>query len=107
MKAIARLALVVCLCAGSLSASAPTPQPVSEGEEVARVEGLTGRYGGHIVVGQRSEPKTLNPVAGTDALSPEAVGPLHADLIEINRKAQKTEPRLAKSGKMTHDTRTL
>ena len=107
MKAIARLALVVCLCAGSLSASAPTPQPVSEGEEVARVEGLTGRYGGHIVVGQRSEPKTLNPVTATDAVSREVFERLHADLIEINRKSQKTEPALAKSWKMSPDGRTF
>jgi len=67
MKAIARLALVVCLCAVVSQASAPTPQPVNQGEELARVEGLMGRYGGHIVIGQRSEPKTLNPVTATDA----------------------------------------
>src|SRR5258708_6506322 len=107
MKAIARLALVVCLCAGSLSASAPAPHPVSEGEEVAGVEGLRGSYGGHIVVGQRSEPKTLNPVTATDAVSREVFERLHADLIEINRASQKTEPALAKSWKMSPDGRTF
>lgn len=107
MKAIARLALVVCLCAATLVASAPAPQPVNQGEELARVEGLTGRYGGHIVVGQRSEPKTLNPVTATDAISREVIGRLNADLIEINRASQTTESALAKSWKMSPDGRTF
>jgi peptide/nickel transport system substrate-binding protein len=107
MKAIARLALVVCLCAAVSAASAPTPQPVNQGEELARVDGATGRYGGHLVVGQRSEPKTLNPVTATDAVSREVFERLHADLIEINRSTQKTEPALAKSWKMSPDGRTF
>ncbi|MBZ5656296.1 MAG: ABC transporter substrate-binding protein [Acidobacteriia bacterium] len=107
MKAIARLALVVCLCVAPCVASAPPPQAVNQGEELARVEGLTGRYGGHIVVGQRSEPKTLNPVTATDAISREVFERLHADLIEINRASQKTEPALAKSWKMSPDGRTF
>jgi len=88
-------------------ASAPTPQPVNQGEELARVEGLMGRYGGHIVIGQRSEPKTLNPVTATDAVSREVFERLHADLIAINRATQKTEPALAKSWKMSPDGRTF
>src|SRR6266550_3260715 len=107
MKAIARLALVVCLCAAMSMASAPAPQPVSQGEELARIEGLSGRYGGHIVVGQRSEPKTLNPVTATDAVSREVFERLHADLIAINRSTQKTEPALAKSWKISPDGRTF
>jgi peptide/nickel transport system substrate-binding protein len=107
MKAIARLTLVVCLCAAVSLASAPAPQPVSQGEELARVEGATGRYGGHLVVGQRSEPKTLNPVTATDAVSREVFERLNADLIEINRATQKTEPALAKSWKMSADGRTF
>ena len=107
MKAIARLALVVCLCAAVSAASAPTPQPVNQGEELARVDGATGRYGGHLIVGQRSEPKTLNPVTATDAVSREVFERLHADLIEINRSTQKTEPALAKSWKMSPDGRTF
>src|ERR1700737_4656300 len=107
MKAIARLALVVCLCAATSLAGAPAPQPINEGEELARVEGLTGRCGGHLVVGQRSEPKTLNPVTATDAISREVIGRLHADLIEINRASQQTAPALAKSRKMSPDGRTF
>jgi len=107
MKAIARLALVVCLCAAMSMASAPTPQPINQGEELARIEGATGRYGGRLVVGQRSEPKTLNPVTATDAVSREVFERLHADLIGINRATQKTDPALAKSWKMSPDGRTF
>ena len=107
MKAIARLALVVCLCAAMSMASAPTSQPINQGEELARIEGATGRYGGHLVVGQRSEPKTLNPVTATDAVSREVFERLHGDLIEINRATQKTEPALAKSWKMSPDGHTF
>ena len=107
MKAIARLALVVCLCAAMSRASAPTPQPINQSEELARIEGATGRYGGRLVVGQRSEPKTLNPVTATDAVSREVFERLHADLIGINRATQKTEPALAKSWKMSPDGRTF
>jgi peptide/nickel transport system substrate-binding protein len=107
MKAIARLTLVVCLCAAMSAASPPAPQPVNQGEEVARIEGATGRYGGRLVVGQRSEPKTLNPVTAMDAVSREVFERLHADLIGINRATQKTEPALAKSWKMSPDGRTF
>jgi len=74
---------------------------------MARVEGPTGRYGGHIVVGQRSEPKTLNPATATDAISREVLGRLHADLIEINRASQKTEAALAKSWTISPDGATF
>ncbi len=107
MKALARLSLVVCLGSAMSMASAPAPQPLNQSEELARVEGVTGRYGGHLVVGQRSEPKTLNPVTMTDAISREVVERLNADLIEINRASQKTEPALAKSWKMSSDGRTF
>jgi peptide/nickel transport system substrate-binding protein len=107
MKALARLSLVMCLGSAMSVASAPAPQPLNQGEELARVEGVTGRYGGHLVVGQRSEPKTLNPVTMTDAISREVVERLNADLIEINRATQKTEPALAKSWKMSTDGRTF
>jgi peptide/nickel transport system substrate-binding protein len=107
MRAIARLALIVCFYATTAMASASVPQPVNQGEELARVDGLSGRYGGHIVVGQRSEPKTLNPVTATDAISREVFERLHADLIEINRASQKTEPALAKSWKTSPDGRTF
>lgn len=105
MKVLARLTLGVCLCAAMLWAAAPAPQPLSGSEELARVENVTGRYGGRIIVGQRAEPKTLNPATATDAISREVIGRLHADLIEINRSTQKTEPALAKSWTVSRDGR--
>jgi peptide/nickel transport system substrate-binding protein len=57
------------------------------------------------VVGERSEPKTLNPVTATDAVSREVIGRLMADLIDINRVTQQTEPGLAKSWKISRDGR--
>src|ERR1700756_1667953 len=106
MKLIARLTLVVCLLAANCRAGSPAANPAHPSEELERVE-TTGRYGGHLVVGQRSEPKTLNPVTATDAVSREVFERLHADLIGINRATQKTEPALAKSWKMSPDGRTF
>ena len=52
-----------------------------------------------LTIGGRAEPKTLNPVIATDAVSREVIGRMMADLIEINRASQQTEPALAKSWK--------
>lgn len=106
MNTIARLSLGVCLYVSASWASVP-PQPIDHSEELARVDGPPGRYGGHLVVGQRSEPKTLNPVTATDAVSREVFERLHADLIEINRASQQIEPALAKSWKLSPDGRTF
>ena len=105
MKVLARLTLVVCLLAGlCLAGGAPVPDSPNANEEVERVA-TTGRYGGSLIVGQRSEPKTLNPVTATDAVSREVIGRLMADLISINRASQLTEPALAKSWKISQDGR--
>jgi peptide/nickel transport system substrate-binding protein len=69
--------------------------------------GVSGHYGGHLTIGQRAEPKTLNPVTATDAVSREVIGRLMADLIDINRSSQQTEPALAKSWKISPDGRTF
>jgi peptide/nickel transport system substrate-binding protein len=102
MKLI-RLALHVCLLAGACFAAAPAPEAAKPGEELSRMADVTGHYGGHLTVGQRSEPKTLNPVTATDAVSREVIGRLMGDLIEINRSTQLTEPALAKSWKISAD----
>src|SRR5713226_5937066 len=107
MKVIARLALVVCLLAARCVTGTPAPEPPNPREELQHVEGEVGRYGGHLIVGQRSEPKTLNPVTATDAVSREVIGRLMADLISINRASQQTEPALARSWKMSPDGRTF
>jgi peptide/nickel transport system substrate-binding protein len=105
MKAIARLALIVCLFAVASVASGPAPAPIGSSEDIQRVNDQVGRYGGRLVVGQRSEPKTLNPVTATDAISREVIGRCNADLISINRLSQKTEPGLAESWKISPDGR--
>jgi peptide/nickel transport system substrate-binding protein len=108
MKVMVRLALLrVCLLAGACFAAAPAPEAAQPGEELARLTEVSGRYGGHLTIGQRSEPKTLNPVTATDSVSREVIGCLMGDLIEINRSSQQTEPGLAKSWKVSPDGRTF
>src|SRR3984893_3191966 len=107
MKVIARLTLHVCLLAGACFAAAPIPEAANPGEELARMAGVSGHYGGHLTIGQRAEPRTLNPVTATDAVSREVIGRLMGDLIEINRSSQQTEPALAKSWKISPDGRTF
>ena len=106
MKAITRLTLLVCLLAGVCRA-AVSPDKPQPGEELARSSETTGHYGGHLTIGGRAEPKTLNPVMATDAVSREVTGRLMADLIDINRATQQTEPALAKSWKISPDGRTF
>lgn len=81
------------------------PQPLQRGEELQTTGNEIGRYGGTLVVAQRSEPKTLNPVTAADVPSREVVGRLMADLIHINRASQQTEPSLAKSWTVSKDGR--
>ena len=112
MNRIARLSLLVCLlaavcAAGPSFAEVPTPETIGKNEELQRMADVSGHYGGRLTVGQRAEPKTLNPVIATDAISREVIGRLSADLIEINRVTQKTEPALAKSWKASADGRTF
>jgi peptide/nickel transport system substrate-binding protein len=105
MKSVARLTLHVCLLAGTCFASAPAPDAAKPGEELARMADVSGHYGGHLTIGERAEPKTLNPVTATDVISREVIGRLMGDLIEINRSTQQTEPALAKSWKISPDGR--
>jgi peptide/nickel transport system substrate-binding protein len=106
MKPSARLALVVCLLAFAGMSHAISGETPTAAEEVERLD-VTGEYGGRLVIGQRAEPKTLNPVTATDAASREVIGRINADLIEINRASQQTEPGLAKSWKISPDGRTF
>jgi peptide/nickel transport system substrate-binding protein len=107
MKVIAGLTLHVCLFAAACFAAAPAPEAANPGEELARLADVSGHYGGYLTIGQRSEPKTLNPVTATDAVSREVIGRLMGDLVEINRSTQQTEPSLAKSWKISPDGRTF
>jgi peptide/nickel transport system substrate-binding protein len=73
------------------------------GEEVQVVDTSPGNTGGSLVVGLRSEPKTLNPVVSNDASSREVIAQTTADLIHINRSSQQPEPALARSWKVSSD----
>ena len=97
------LATLLLACGTSFASS--VPQPAQRGEEVLVSDNAVGRYGGSLVVAQRSEPKTLNPVTAADAPSREVIGRLTADLIHINRASQQTEPALAKSWTISKDGR--
>lgn len=74
-------------------------------EDLLMVPGLSGHPGGRLVFGQRSEPKTLNPLIAIDAPSKEVIGQLMADLVHINRKTLKTEPSLARTFRISPDGR--
>jgi peptide/nickel transport system substrate-binding protein len=64
-----------------------------------------GRSGGSLVVSQRAEPRTFNPVVAADNPSREVIGRLHASLIRINRATHETEPDLAESWTVADDDR--
>ncbi len=103
MKAIARLALFVWLLVDVCVAA--TPEKPNPREELFRAEQVSGHYGGNLSIGGRAEPKTFNPVIATDAVSRDITGRTMADLIDINRSSQQTEPALAKSWKISPDGR--
>ena len=55
----------------------------------------TGIRGGRLVIAQKSEPKTLNPLLSRDAPSREVLGRLSSDLMSVDRQTQKVELVLA------------
>jgi peptide/nickel transport system substrate-binding protein len=64
-----------------------------------------GKRGGRLVISQRAEPKTINPLVAIDGSSREIIALITADLIHINRSSQKTEPALASSWTASPDGR--
>ena len=76
---------------------------VAPSEELMVTDNPQGRIGGRIVVGLRSEPKTLNPALAADDTSRDVIRCMTADLIHINRETLKTEPALAKSWTVSRD----
>jgi peptide/nickel transport system substrate-binding protein len=62
-----------------------------------------GREGGSLVVAQRAQPKTFNPVTALDNPSREVLRRTTGDLISINRETQRTEPGLAESWTVSKD----
>ena len=92
--------LVVFLCFSSALALA-----ASGAEEFLVTKSQPGTPGGKLVVAERSEPKTLNPVTALDGPSRDVIRRMTADLIRINRNTQRTEPALAKSWTTSADKR--
>jgi len=78
------------------------PQALA-GEDLMVTENPLGRSGGRIVIGLRSEPKTLNPVLAADDTSRDVIRCMTADLIHISRETLKTESALAKSWNVSRD----
>jgi peptide/nickel transport system substrate-binding protein len=87
------------VCATAASAAAPAAEDLL----ISRSE--VGRFGEQLVINQRAEPKTLNPVAVVDSVSREIMQFTIADLIHINRQTQRTEPALAKAWTVSSDGR--
>jgi peptide/nickel transport system substrate-binding protein len=94
------LAFVALLC-GREAASACGI--ANAAEELLVTDNAIGKPGGSLMVGLRSEPKTLNPVISNDASSRQVLSQLTADLIHINRSSQQSEPALASSWKASAD----
>jgi peptide/nickel transport system substrate-binding protein len=97
-----RLVVWLILFAAVSGASRPAPPAV---EELLGSRSAVGPYGGQLVVSQRTEPKTLNPVTALDSVSRDVLRCTIADLIHINRETQRTEPALAKTWTMSADGR--
>ena len=99
-----RIALLWLLLSSS-QVLAQTASSHSSTEELLTTANQVGRYGGRLVVSQKSEPKTLNPVVALDRPSRAVLQVMNADLIHINRDTQRTEPALAQSWTATRDGR--
>lgn len=97
--AIEKLALILLIVAACTAWALP------EDEELLRTNAEVGRRGGRLVVSQRAEPKTLNPVTAVDSASRDVIRRLSADLIHINRQSFQTEAALVKSWTATRDGR--
>ena len=59
--------------------------------------------GGALTIAAGAEPKTLNPLVAADQPSRDAIYPLSADLIHLNRSTLACEPALAKSWRASRD----
>ena len=53
------------------------------------------RPGGALTIAAGAEPKTLNPLVAADQPSRDAIYPLSADLVHLNRGTLASEPALA------------
>jgi peptide/nickel transport system substrate-binding protein len=95
-------AMIVLLAVGAAAQTAKPPLPR---EELSISSAEVGRYGGRLVVSERAEPKTLNPVTAVDRPSRDILFRMHADLVHIDRATQRTEAALAKTWSVSKDGR--
>src|SRR5271166_2080304 len=102
MIACLRYGVFLALCVQTVCVFASSP---SSAEEFLVTKSEAGRPGGKLIVAERSEPKTLNPVTALDGPSRDVIRRMTADLIRINRSTQMTEPALATSWKASPDKR--
>jgi peptide/nickel transport system substrate-binding protein len=86
------LIMVLC-CLAAATAQKPAGH---DSADYLVTTGEIGRAGGRLVVAQRAEPKTLNPITALDNPSRDVIRCTTADLVHINRQTHKTEPALAK-----------
>ena len=107
MRKLALLIFAAIVGDAAYASSVPAPERIQKGEELQISSADVGQYGGTLVVGQRAEPKTLNPVTATDGPAREVIGRMMADLVHINRVTQQTEPALASSWKLSKDGRSF
>ena len=103
--ALAVSAMLSVLCNVVCASDTPSPQAVQKAEQVQIASQPPGTPGGTLMIAQRAEPKTLNPVVAFDAPSRDVLGQIMGDLIHINRVTQKTEPALASSWTISPDGR--
>ncbi|HEY2934590.1 MAG TPA: ABC transporter substrate-binding protein [Acidobacteriota bacterium] len=99
--------LALCLLAAAV-ATVPSggSQPARPGREELLVSKTpAGNQGGRLIVSQRGEPKTLNPVLALDLPSREVIYRLMGDLVHIDRSTLQTQPALATSWAVSPDLR--
>ena len=97
-----RLRRSLLLCAAALLPLLAGMQAIAQ-EDLLRTTSEPGIRGGKLVIAQRSEPRTFNPIVAIDQNSYGVNARLQSDLIHINRATQKTEPALAKSWTVSKD----
>ena len=88
----------------SLSASSFATQRAPASDKFVSSADI-GQPGGQLVVVQRTEPRTLNPITAVDSPSRDVIRRTTADLIHVNRETQQLEPALAKSWTASPDGR--
>jgi peptide/nickel transport system substrate-binding protein len=106
-RVLSLLLLLWCLHDAVVVVRAQTPSRAPSQEELLVVAGPIGQRGGQLVVTQRAEPRTLNPVMAADAPSREVIRRTIGDLIHINRETHEVEPALARSWSVSPDGRRL